>query len=77
MHESIHIKRSKKSVIVPGIVLVLFILVAAGCAVTGADTGFVEMFNGKDLTGWQTTGNWIVEEGNIVTLKPRPGESGW
>ncbi|NQT54071.1 DUF1080 domain-containing protein [bacterium] len=35
------------------------------------------MFNGKDLTGWQTTGNWLVEDANTVTLKPRPGEHGW
>ena len=38
---------------------------------------FKQMFNGKDLTGWKTNGNWVVEEGNVVTLKPRPGESGW
>jgi hypothetical protein len=38
---------------------------------------FVEMFNGKDLAGWRTTGNWVVEEGNVIALKPRPGESGW
>ncbi len=37
---------------------------------------FANMFNGKDLSGWQTTGNWVVEDG-MVTLKPRPGESGW
>ena len=42
-----------------------------------ADDGFRPMFNGKDLTGWQTTGNWIVEEGNVIALKPRPGERGW
>ena len=26
------------------------------------------MFNGKDLTGWQTTGNakWTVEDGQLV-----------
>lgn len=42
-----------------------------------AEQGFVPMFNGKDLTGWQTTGNWVVKEGNIVTLEPRPGEHGW
>ena len=35
------------------------------------------MFNGRDLTGWKTTGNWVVEPGNIVTLKPREGEHGW
>jgi hypothetical protein len=42
-----------------------------------AGPGFVEMFNGKDLTGWQTSGNWVVEDNNIITLKPREGESGW
>ncbi len=37
---------------------------------------FTPMFNGKDLSGWKTKGNWKVEEG-IVTLYPRPGEEGW
>ena len=39
--------------------------------------GFVEMFNGKDLTGWQTKGNWVVEKDNVIALQPRAGESGW
>lgn len=38
---------------------------------------FRQMFNGKDLTGWNTTGNWVVEKDNTITLKPRPGETGW
>ena len=42
-----------------------------------ASDGFQAMFNGTDLTGWKTTGNWKVEEGGIVTLYPRPGEEGW
>lgn len=42
-----------------------------------AEEGFVRMFNGKDLTGWNTTGNWVVEDENTITLKPRPGEHGW
>jgi hypothetical protein len=42
-----------------------------------AEDGFKPMFNGKDLTGWKTNGNWVVEEGNVITLMPRPGESGW
>jgi len=42
-----------------------------------ADDGFKPMFNGKDLTGWKTTGNWIVEKDNVIALKPRPGEHGW
>ncbi len=41
------------------------------------EPSFVEMFNGKDLTGWRTKGNWVVEENNVITLNPRPGESGW
>lgn len=39
--------------------------------------GFVNLFNGKDLTGWKTTGNWVIEEGNVLALKPRKGETGW
>ncbi len=35
------------------------------------------LFNGTDLSGWRTTGNWIVQDDGVVTLEPRPGESGW
>ncbi len=35
------------------------------------------LFNGRDLFGWTTTGNWTVEPGGILTIKPRPGEKGW
>jgi hypothetical protein len=55
----------------------LSLLLTNGLAAEEAADGFVEMFNGKDLTGWQTTGNWVVEEDNVITLIPRPGESGW
>ena len=41
------------------------------------EAGFKPMFNGKDLTGWNTSGNWVVEKCNTITLKPRPGEKGW
>lgn len=41
-----------------------------------SETGWVDLFNGKDLTGWQTTGNWIVNDG-VITLNPRAGEEGW
>jgi hypothetical protein len=52
-------------------------LLAADPEVTEwSETGFVDLFNGKDLTGWQTTGNWVVEDG-VVTLHPREGEEGW
>jgi hypothetical protein len=39
--------------------------------------GFISLLNGKDLSGWKTTGNWIVEKDGVVALKPRPGERGW
>lgn len=57
--------------------LFAFLLVALPGLLSAADPGFVPLFNGKDLTGWQTTGNWVVEPGGIVTLHPRPGETGW
>jgi hypothetical protein len=50
---------------------------AAAAAAPGAEGDFVPLLNGKDLSGWATTGNWIVEEGGAVALRPRPGESGW
>jgi len=55
------------------------VILAAGTLAVAAEgtDGFKPMFNGRDLTGWKTTGNWVVEEGGVVTLKPRPGESGW
>lgn len=53
------------------------------CSIASADevtewseTGWVELFNGRDLTGWRTTGNWVVADG-VITLRPRPGEEGW
>jgi hypothetical protein len=55
----------------------LSLILAGGLSAGQAADGFVEMFNGKNLSGWQTTGNWVVEENNVITLKPRPGESGW
>ncbi len=39
--------------------------------------GFVNLFNGKDLTGWKTTGNWLVEPDGSISLHPREGEKGW
>ncbi len=36
-----------------------------------AETGFVPLFDGKDLTSWQPTpGSWVVENG-VLSLKDR------
>lgn len=53
--------------------LLLFVLVAAlapGCfaqSETAFDAGWVSLFNGKDLTGWEEVGKekWVVEDGAI------------
>jgi hypothetical protein len=43
-------------------------------AAGGDDKGWVQLFNGKDLTGWKVfesgTGNWKVEDGAIVGSGP-------
>lgn len=61
--------------------VVIAFLVTMGCCTTlhADDTGsngYVSLFNGKDLTGWQTNGNWVVEEGGVLALKPAPGKRG-
>lgn len=59
--------------------LALFFMVPlaqAEIAAPAAD-GFVPLFNGKNLDGWKTAGNWVVEKDGTVTLVPRPGETGW
>lgn len=38
--------------------------------------GYLPLFNGKDLTGWETTGTWVVEDGGVLALKPKPGKRG-
>jgi hypothetical protein len=60
-------------------VLVCTIVVCCSTAWSAepADVGFVSLLNGKDLSSWNTEGNWIVEEDGVVALKPRPGERGW
>lgn len=61
----------------------LVLLLAAGSAQAQAEAapeaahGFVSLFDGKTLDGWMTTGNWVVEDGGVITLHPRPGEEGW
>jgi len=58
--------------------LPLFAVLLLAMLVRAADEdGFVAMFNGKDLTGWKTTGNWVVVDEKTITIEPRPGEQGW
>jgi hypothetical protein len=38
---------------------------------------FKSLYNGKDLSGWKTTGNWIPQEDRSLLIQPREGEKGW
>ena len=38
---------------------------------------FTSMYNGKDLAGWKTTGNWIPQTDGSLLIQPREGEQGW
>ena len=40
-------------------------------------TKFTSLYNGKDLSGWKTTGNWLPQEDGSLLIQPRDGESGW
>jgi hypothetical protein len=38
----------------------------------------VNLLEGNDLSKhWTTKGNWKIDDEGVVTLTPRPGESGW
>ncbi|MBB3207381.1 hypothetical protein FHS27_003202 [Rhodopirellula rubra] len=38
---------------------------------------FTSLFNGRDLSGWKTAGNWIVQDDRSLLIQPRDGEQGW
>ena len=39
--------------------------------------GFISLFNGKDLSHWQTTGNWLPQKDGSLLIQPKPGQEGW
>ncbi|MEZ6091104.1 MAG: DUF1080 domain-containing protein [Pirellulaceae bacterium] len=40
-------------------------------------SNFKSLYNGKDLSGWKTTGNWIPQDDGSLLIQPRDGEKGW
>lgn len=38
---------------------------------------FTAIYNGQDLTGWTTTGNWLPQADGSLLIQPRDGEKGW
>jgi hypothetical protein len=63
----------------PGIVfvgLIVFSFSMADPEKKGSD-GFISLFNGKDLTQWQTTGNWVPQKDGSLVIQPKSGQKGW
>lgn len=40
-------------------------------------SAFESLYNGRDLSGWQTTGNWLPQDDGSLLIEPREGEKGW
>ena len=38
---------------------------------------FVPLLTGKDLSGWKTNGNWVVQKDGSLMIDPKPGQEGW
>ncbi|MDP6904243.1 MAG: DUF1080 domain-containing protein [Verrucomicrobiota bacterium] len=55
----------------------LITLIALAPLLPAEDKDWVTLYNGKDLTGWQTTGNWIPQKDGSLLIQPRKGEKGW
>ena len=50
---------------------ILLCVAAAGFCGQGDEEGFVPLFNGKDLTGWEgNTKLWVVEDGMLIGRSP-------
>ena len=55
----------------------LITLLALTPLLSAKDKGWVTLYNGKDLTGWQTTGNWLPQKDGSLLIQPLKGERGW
>lgn len=42
-----------------------------------ADDDLKPLYNGKDLTGFKTEGNWVPQADGVLSIIPREGEKGW
>lgn len=76
----------KRFILVVVVASVAAMALAAGAVLSGEEKpaaeaaekdGFTPLFNGKNLDGWTTKGNWFVEDGGVLSILPRPGEKGW
>jgi len=51
-------------------------IVQAGHPAPDAE-GFVTVFDGKDMSGIETAGNWTIQDDGSLYLEPREGETDW
>ena len=58
-------------------VLVASLAIAILSLSAAEEEGFTTLYNGEDLTGWTTTGNWLAEADGVLAIRPREGEKGW
>ena len=48
----------------------LIILIALAPLLSAEDKDWVKLYNGKDLTGWQTNGNWLPQKDGSLLIQP-------
>src|SRR3989449_10346415 len=62
----------------PAMLLLGFISLGAQSSFGQSASGWVELFNGKDLTGWRNNGaeKWVVEDGTILCESTAGGKGG-
>ena len=57
--------------------ILIIIVSSLSISVSADDKDWVNLYNGKDISGWQTTGNWLPQKDGTLLIQPRPGEKGW
>ena len=59
------------------IILILLNIAWFSSFASAEDKEWKSLYNGRDLSGWQTTGNWLPQKDGSLLIKPRKGEKGW
>ncbi len=61
-----------------GVACVAGLMLAGSSAETGKSDGWIDLFNGKSLSGWKVVGNgtWTVEDGILIGTQNDKGEPG-
>ena len=62
---------------IPFYFFVLNVIVTLGIAQNATAQKFENLLNGKDLSGWKTTGNWVIQKGGSLVIDPLPNQEGW